>query len=163
MIIQSIVSSFKSKLQELRWTDQKSQQFVLKKVTRDASHRTLKSRFLAICYQRPVFLQVQALIPRLWTPKDISSEAELDLLFSKVHYRPALTADSKPSETYLNWSNSNTKGHHPFYNLYDSRWQSAHKASSPATSSCCPCGKRDTINSWLSKLRPLICKCLCSL
>ncbi|XP_037640229.1 kell blood group glycoprotein [Sebastes umbrosus] len=57
-IIQNIFSSFKSKLHELKWTDQMSFQFVMKKV--------------------------QSLIPRLWTTKEISSEAELDLLFSKV-------------------------------------------------------------------------------
>ncbi|XP_038567084.1 kell blood group glycoprotein [Micropterus salmoides] len=57
-IIQNIFSSFKLKLNELKWTDQKSIQFVMKKV--------------------------QSLIPRLWTTKEISSEAELDLLFSKV-------------------------------------------------------------------------------
>ncbi|XP_034409650.1 kell blood group glycoprotein isoform X2 [Cyclopterus lumpus] len=57
-IIQNIFSSFKSKLHELKWTDQKSLRFVMKKV--------------------------QSLIPRLWTTKEISSEAELDLLFSKV-------------------------------------------------------------------------------
>ncbi|XP_044064830.1 kell blood group glycoprotein isoform X2 [Siniperca chuatsi] len=47
-----------SKLRELKWTDQKSLQVVMKKV--------------------------QSLIPRLWTTKEVSSEAELDLLFSKV-------------------------------------------------------------------------------
>nr|XP_040021652.1 kell blood group glycoprotein isoform X2 [Gasterosteus aculeatus aculeatus] len=57
-IIQNIFSSFKSTLRELKWTDQKSLQFVMKKV--------------------------EPLIPRLWTTKEISSEAELDLLFSKV-------------------------------------------------------------------------------
>ncbi|XP_026173243.1 kell blood group glycoprotein [Mastacembelus armatus] len=57
-IIQNIFSSFKSKLHELKWKDEKSLQFVMKKV--------------------------QSLIPRLWTTKDISSEAELDLLFSEV-------------------------------------------------------------------------------
>ncbi|XP_031708557.1 kell blood group glycoprotein isoform X2 [Anarrhichthys ocellatus] len=57
-IIQNIFTSFKSKLHELKWTDQKSLQFVMKKI--------------------------QSLIPRLWTTKEISSEAELDLLFSKV-------------------------------------------------------------------------------
>ncbi|XP_054477567.1 kell blood group glycoprotein isoform X2 [Anoplopoma fimbria] len=57
-IIQNIFSSFKSKLHELKWTDQKALQFVMKKV--------------------------QSLTPRLWTTKEISSEAELDLLFSKV-------------------------------------------------------------------------------
>lgn len=57
-IIQNIFSSFKSKLHEMDWTDQTSFQFVMKKV--------------------------QSLIPRLWTTKEILSEAELDLLFSKV-------------------------------------------------------------------------------
>ncbi|XP_037309236.2 kell blood group glycoprotein isoform X4 [Pungitius pungitius] len=57
-IVQNIFSSFKSTLHELKWTDQKSLQFVMKKV--------------------------ESLIPRLWTTKEISSEAELDLLFSKV-------------------------------------------------------------------------------
>ncbi|KAK9513969.1 hypothetical protein VZT92_027462 [Zoarces viviparus] len=57
-IIQNIFTSFKSKLHELKWTDQKSLQSVMKKV--------------------------QSLIPRLWTTKETSSEAELDLLFSKV-------------------------------------------------------------------------------
>ncbi|KAM9353058.1 kell blood group glycoprotein [Symphorus nematophorus] len=57
-IIQNIFSSFKYKLHKLKWTDQKSLQFVLKKV--------------------------QSLIPRLWTTKETSSEDELDLLFSKV-------------------------------------------------------------------------------
>lgn len=57
-IIQNICSSFKSKLHELKWTDQRTLQFVMKKV--------------------------QSLIPRLWTTKEISSEAELNLLFSKV-------------------------------------------------------------------------------
>lgn len=56
-IIQNIFSSFKSKLRELKWTDQKSFQFVMKKV--------------------------HSLIPRLWTTERIS-EAELDLLFSEV-------------------------------------------------------------------------------
>ncbi|XP_032374531.1 kell blood group glycoprotein isoform X2 [Etheostoma spectabile] len=57
-IIQNIFSSFKSKLHELKWTDEKSLHFVMKKV--------------------------QSLIPKLWTTKRILSEAELDLLFSKV-------------------------------------------------------------------------------
>ncbi|XP_042345255.1 kell blood group glycoprotein [Plectropomus leopardus] len=57
-IIQNIFSSFKSKSHELKWTDQKSLQTVMKKV--------------------------QSLIPRLWTTKEFSSELELDLLFSKV-------------------------------------------------------------------------------
>ncbi|XP_041797859.1 kell blood group glycoprotein isoform X2 [Chelmon rostratus] len=57
-IIQNIFSFFKSKLRELMGTDQKSLQFVMKKV--------------------------HSLIPRLWTTKEISSEADLDLLFSKV-------------------------------------------------------------------------------
>ncbi|GAA6220526.1 kell blood group glycoprotein-like [Lates japonicus] len=57
-IIQNIFSSFKSKLHELKWTDQKSLLSVMKKV--------------------------HSLIPRLWTTREISSEAELDLLFSKV-------------------------------------------------------------------------------
>nr|XP_046255122.1 kell blood group glycoprotein [Scatophagus argus] len=57
-IIQNIFSSFKSKLRELRWTDQKSLQTVMNKV--------------------------ESLVPRLWTTKDIASEAELDLLFSEV-------------------------------------------------------------------------------
>ncbi|XP_039973433.1 kell blood group glycoprotein isoform X2 [Xiphias gladius] len=57
-IVQNIFSSFKSKLHELKWTDQKSLQSVMKKV--------------------------QSLIPRLWTTSEISSEAELDLLFSEV-------------------------------------------------------------------------------
>lgn len=51
------------------------------------------------------FLQVHSLIPRLWTANEISSEAELDLLFSEVHYRPAkkiltsLITQSKPTLT----------------------------------------------------------------
>ncbi|XP_034730041.1 kell blood group glycoprotein isoform X2 [Etheostoma cragini] len=57
-IIQNIFSSFKSKLHELKWTDQNSLRSVMKKV--------------------------QSLIPRLWTTKRILGEAELDLLFSKV-------------------------------------------------------------------------------
>ncbi|XP_029307040.1 kell blood group glycoprotein isoform X2 [Cottoperca gobio] len=57
-IIQNIFSSFKSKLRELKWTDQKSFRFVMRKV--------------------------QSLIPRLWTTREISSEAEIDQLFSKV-------------------------------------------------------------------------------
>ncbi|KAL7394308.1 hypothetical protein ABVT39_023942 [Epinephelus coioides] len=57
-IIQNIFSSFKSKLHKLKWTNQTSLQTVMKKV--------------------------QSLIPRLWTMKEMSSEAELDLLFSKV-------------------------------------------------------------------------------
>ncbi|XP_035528482.1 kell blood group glycoprotein [Morone saxatilis] len=57
-IIQNIFSSFKSKLHELKWTDQKSLQSVMKKV--------------------------ESLIPRLWTTEKISNDAELDLLFSKV-------------------------------------------------------------------------------
>ncbi|XP_068425831.1 kell blood group glycoprotein [Clinocottus analis] len=56
-IVQNVFSSFKSKLHELKWTDQKALQFVMKKV--------------------------QSLVPRLWTTKVIS-HAELDLLFSKV-------------------------------------------------------------------------------
>ncbi|KAF7670095.1 hypothetical protein LDENG_00050270, partial [Lucifuga dentata] len=57
-IIQNIFSSLKTKLLELKWTDQKTHQFVIKKV--------------------------QSLIPRLWTTTEISSEAELDHHFSKV-------------------------------------------------------------------------------
>ncbi|XP_067367735.1 kell blood group glycoprotein isoform X2 [Channa argus] len=57
-IIQNIFTSFKSKLHDLKWTDQKLFQVVMEKV--------------------------QSLIPRLWTTKDISSKAEIDLLFSKV-------------------------------------------------------------------------------
>ncbi|XP_035497242.2 kell blood group glycoprotein isoform X2 [Scophthalmus maximus] len=57
-IIQNIFSSFKSKLHELKWRDQKSLQSVMTKV--------------------------QSLIPRLWTTSEISGEAELDLLFSTV-------------------------------------------------------------------------------
>ncbi|XP_071326874.1 kell blood group glycoprotein isoform X2 [Trachinotus anak] len=57
-MIQNIFSSFKSKLHELKWTDETSLQSVMKKV--------------------------QSLNPRLWTSNKISSEAELDLLFSKV-------------------------------------------------------------------------------
>ncbi|XP_040900112.1 kell blood group glycoprotein [Toxotes jaculatrix] len=56
-IIQNIFSSFKSKLHELKWTDQKSFLSFMKKV--------------------------QSLIPRLSTT-NLSSEAELDLLFSEV-------------------------------------------------------------------------------
>ncbi|XP_028280206.1 kell blood group glycoprotein [Parambassis ranga] len=57
-IIQNIFSSIKSKLHELKWTEQTSFDLVMKKV--------------------------QSLVPRLWTTTEISSEAELDLLFSKV-------------------------------------------------------------------------------
>ncbi|XP_059194314.1 kell blood group glycoprotein [Centropristis striata] len=57
-IIQNIFSSFKSKLHELKWNNQTSLQTVMKKV--------------------------ESLKARLWTTKEISSEAELDLLFSKV-------------------------------------------------------------------------------
>ncbi|XP_023282215.1 kell blood group glycoprotein-like isoform X1 [Seriola lalandi dorsalis] len=57
-VIQNIFSSFKSKLHELKWTDKTSPQSVMKKV--------------------------HSLNPRLWTSNEISSEAELDLLFSKV-------------------------------------------------------------------------------
>ncbi|XP_068998610.1 kell blood group glycoprotein isoform X1 [Embiotoca jacksoni] len=57
-IIQDVFSSFKSKLHELKWTDQKSLQLVMKKV--------------------------QSLIPKLWTTNEISGEAELDLHLSKV-------------------------------------------------------------------------------
>ncbi|XP_011604187.2 kell blood group glycoprotein isoform X1 [Takifugu rubripes] len=56
-IIQNILSSFKSKLHELEWTDPKSLQFVMKRV--------------------------DSLIPRLWITLDSSSEAELDLLLSE--------------------------------------------------------------------------------
>ncbi|XP_070691676.1 kell blood group glycoprotein isoform X2 [Pempheris klunzingeri] len=76
-IIQNIFSSFKSKLHELKWTDQESLQFVMKKV--------------------------QSLIPRLWTTKKSSSEAEIDLLFSKVHCRP------NPPKTHLSSLNSSWK------------------------------------------------------
>ncbi|XP_029359823.1 kell blood group glycoprotein isoform X2 [Echeneis naucrates] len=57
-MIQNIFSSFKSKLHELKWTDEKSLHSVMEKV--------------------------QSLKPRLWTTNEISGEAELDLLFSKV-------------------------------------------------------------------------------
>ncbi|KAM8869344.1 kell blood group glycoprotein isoform 3-T3 [Spinachia spinachia] len=57
-IIQNIFSSFKSTLHELKWTHQKALQFVTKKI--------------------------ESLIPRLWSTKEIISEAELNLLFSKV-------------------------------------------------------------------------------
>uniref|UniRef100_A0A3Q3WZW0 Uncharacterized protein n=1 Tax=Mola mola TaxID=94237 RepID=A0A3Q3WZW0_MOLML len=63
-IIQNIFFIFKSKLHELRWTNLTSLQFVMKKV--------------------------QSLIPRLWTTKGISSQAELDLLFSKLSVTPVL-------------------------------------------------------------------------
>ncbi|KAE8288946.1 Endothelin-converting enzyme 1 [Larimichthys crocea] len=56
-IIQNIFSSFKSKLRELKWTNKRSFQLVMNKV--------------------------HSLIPRLWTANEISSEAELDLLFSE--------------------------------------------------------------------------------
>ncbi|KAK2844729.1 hypothetical protein Q5P01_011388 [Channa striata] len=62
-IIQNIFSSFKSKIRELKWTDPTFFQFVM---------------------ESSVLFQVQALNPRLWTTKDIFSETELDLLFSKV-------------------------------------------------------------------------------
>lgn len=51
------------------------------------------------------------------------------------------------------------KEHHWLYNLCDFRWQSARIASSPTTSSYCPCGKRDALNSWLIRRRRLMCKC----
>ncbi|XP_020511424.2 kell blood group glycoprotein isoform X2 [Labrus bergylta] len=57
-IIQNIFSAFKSKLHELKWTDRNTLQQVMYKV--------------------------QSLNPRLWTTKEKSEEAELDLLFSKV-------------------------------------------------------------------------------
>ncbi|XP_073340658.1 kell blood group glycoprotein [Pagrus major] len=57
-IIQNIFTSFKSKLRKLKWTNQTSLQLVMKKV--------------------------HSLIPRLWTTTEISSEAELDLLYSEV-------------------------------------------------------------------------------
>ncbi|XP_010741752.3 kell blood group glycoprotein [Larimichthys crocea] len=57
-IIQNIFSSFKSKLRELKWTNKRSFQLVMNKV--------------------------HSLIPRLWTANEISSEAELDLLFSEM-------------------------------------------------------------------------------
>ncbi|XP_041650291.1 kell blood group glycoprotein [Cheilinus undulatus] len=57
-IIQNIFSSFKSKLHELKWTDQNSLQRVLSKV--------------------------HSLHPRLWTTKEKLNETDLDLLFSKV-------------------------------------------------------------------------------
>ncbi|KAM9852245.1 kell blood group glycoprotein [Aulostomus maculatus] len=57
-IIQNILSSLKSKLHQLKWTDQESLQSVTTKV--------------------------ESLIPRLGTTKQIFSEADLDLLFSKV-------------------------------------------------------------------------------
>ncbi|XP_030015132.1 kell blood group glycoprotein isoform X2 [Sphaeramia orbicularis] len=56
-IIQNIFSSFKSKLQEQKWTDKKSFKFVMKKV--------------------------EAIIPKLWTKEEMNAVA-LDLLFSKV-------------------------------------------------------------------------------
>ncbi|XP_030250722.1 kell blood group glycoprotein [Sparus aurata] len=61
-IIQNIFTSFKSKLRKLKWTNQTTLQRVMKKV--------------------------HFLIPRLWTTKEISSEAELDLLYSKVTVSP---------------------------------------------------------------------------
>ncbi|XP_030606706.1 kell blood group glycoprotein [Archocentrus centrarchus] len=57
-IIQNIFYSFKAKLHELEWTDQTSLQLVMKKV--------------------------DAVIPKLWTKKVPSSEAELDLYFSEM-------------------------------------------------------------------------------
>ncbi|XP_047454430.1 kell blood group glycoprotein [Mugil cephalus] len=57
-MIQNIFSSFKSMLHELEWTDQE--------------------------YFQQVMEKVESLIPRLWTRSKISSEAELDLPFSKV-------------------------------------------------------------------------------
>ncbi|CAJ1062489.1 kell blood group glycoprotein [Xyrichtys novacula] len=57
-IIENIFSSFKSKLNALSWTDQKIRQLILKRI--------------------------QPLKPKLWTPKEKPSEAELDLLFSEV-------------------------------------------------------------------------------
>uniref|UniRef100_A0A3Q1GWQ1 Kell metallo-endopeptidase (Kell blood group) n=1 Tax=Acanthochromis polyacanthus TaxID=80966 RepID=A0A3Q1GWQ1_9TELE len=56
-MIQHVFSSFKSKLNQLQWMDQKVQQLLVKKVG--------------------------SLTPRLWTSEE-SSEAELDLLFSEV-------------------------------------------------------------------------------
>lgn len=57
-ITQNVFSSFKSKLRELKWKDQKTLQLVTEKV--------------------------QALIPRLWTTKEHLSENELNLHFSEV-------------------------------------------------------------------------------
>ncbi|KAM3614025.1 uncharacterized protein V6R79_008684 [Siganus canaliculatus] len=57
-VIQNIFSSFKSKLLELKWKDQKALKSVLKKV--------------------------KSLIPRLWATKEIFGDAELDQLFSGV-------------------------------------------------------------------------------
>ncbi|XP_026226305.1 kell blood group glycoprotein [Anabas testudineus] len=59
-IIQNVFSSFKSKLHELKWIDEKALQSIMKKT--------------------------QSLIPRLFTTKVISSEAQLDLFFSKVSF-----------------------------------------------------------------------------
>ncbi|XP_039885962.1 kell blood group glycoprotein isoform X1 [Simochromis diagramma] len=57
-IIQSVFHSFKSKLNEFEWTDQTSRQLVMEKV--------------------------DSAIPKLWTTKEPSSEAKLDLLFSEM-------------------------------------------------------------------------------
>ncbi|CAI5663856.1 kell blood group glycoprotein isoform X1 [Oreochromis niloticus] len=57
-IIQSVFNSFKSKLHELEWIDQRSRQLVMEKV--------------------------DSAIPKLWTTKEPSSEAKLDLLFSEM-------------------------------------------------------------------------------
>ncbi|XP_075897309.1 kell blood group glycoprotein isoform X2 [Nelusetta ayraudi] len=56
-MMRNVFSSFKAKLQEQRWTN-KSVQMVIERV--------------------------ESLSPRLWTAKDTSGEAELDLIFSKV-------------------------------------------------------------------------------
>ncbi|XP_076010731.1 kell blood group glycoprotein [Genypterus blacodes] len=57
-MIHNIFSSLKSKLLELKLTDQTTYQFIVTKV--------------------------ESLLPRLWTSTKISGEAELDLLFSEV-------------------------------------------------------------------------------
>nr|XP_057908722.1 kell blood group glycoprotein isoform X2 [Doryrhamphus excisus] len=60
-MIYDILYSLKSQVHQLRWTDDKTLQFVMKKV--------------------------KSITPRLVTTKEISDEAELDLLFSQVSVR----------------------------------------------------------------------------
>lgn len=93
-MIRNIFSSFKTKLQGQRWRNN-SVQMVIEKVASPA-HTIFFSfcfRFFffnCVDFEKYLCLQVESLSPRLWTTKDASGEAELDLMFSKVHAKPPL-------------------------------------------------------------------------
>lgn len=68
-------------MHELEWKDPKSLQFLMKKVKFCCSFPFFENNILINLVE---FSQVNTVIPTLWITKDVSSEAELDLLFSEV-------------------------------------------------------------------------------